>query len=540
MKRKEQNSMFLNKFVGFNIDEFIEKYLFEISEHITNEYLPMMSPYDYAILCKPSVEQYKEYCENYEKGRDVYHKQKRGVRNESILKLKIEYLQDLLLRKSFSKKDYGAFSLNSQILKAIIGDEYKVLLDIFIKMGYLIVGDGCNGNIVGELDYYQNGKYSKIFSIPSSVEVEVVYTTNQGVLKYKKKEKEQLERYRDNVVLPTIDEFYGADFRQNYEKSLRQIKIVNEKGIEEYISYAIATYKQRKAEEESKRKRKTQKGNPMIEHYYKYIITQLHEKNKKIQRIDSAGRIYHVLTNSDRNIKNFLNIKVSVDCKNSHPLLFNYFIFMSHGISNSDAYAISRAMHSIPYGSGKEIKQELTSIINDDVLCRFSVDELEYIYLTSNGMLWDVIASEHPTYDRNEVKESMFAEVFYSNKVYVYKWQKFAVDFKGKYPNVIKLIKTWKKDKNISNCKKYISGQGVYSGGITAKNALSIAMMNLEAQIFTQILRRMYSKRWSAVHIHDCIIVPNTRSNNQPTREQVIEIMEDVYKKYGLSPTFSE
>ena len=213
---------------------------------------------------------------------------------------------------------------------------------------------------------------------------------------------------------------------------------------------------------------------------------------------------------------------------------------MSHGISNSDAYAISRAMHSIPYGSGKEIKQELTSIINEDVLCRFSVDELEYIYLTSNGILWDVIASEHPTYDRNEVKESMFAEVFYSNKVYVYKWQKFAVDFKGKYPNVIKLIKTWKKDKNISNCKKYISGQGVYSGGITAKNALSIAMMNLEAQIFTQILSRMYSKRWSAVHIHDCIIVPNTRSNNQPTREQVIEIMEDVYKKYGLSPTFSE
>ena len=68
--------------------------------------------------------------------------------------------------------------------------------------------------------------------------------------------------------------------------------------------------------------------------------------------------------------------------------------------------------------------------------------------------------------------------------------------------------------------------------------ALSIAMMNLEARIFGEMLRRMYRKRWRAFHIHDCIIVPQTTSKNQPTREEVIGIMRDVYKECGLLPTF--
>ena len=68
--------------------------------------------------------------------------------------------------------------------------------------------------------------------------------------------------------------------------------------------------------------------------------------------------------------------------------------------------------------------------------------------------------------------------------------------------------------------------------------SLSIAMMNLEAQIFTTILKKMYAKRWNAVHIHDCIVVPITGNKNQPTEEPVREIMADVYKDFGLRPTF--
>ena len=74
----------------------------------------------------------------------------------------------------------------------------------------------------------------------------------------------------------------------------------------------------------------------------------------------------------------------------------------------------------------------------------------------------------------------------------------------------------------------------------TAKptSSLSLAMMNLEAQIFTEILKRLYKKRWNAVHIHDCIVIPKDGNKNHPTQEQVMEIMEEVYKEYGLSPSF--
>ena len=69
--------------------------------------------------------------------------------------------------------------------------------------------------------------------------------------------------------------------------------------------------------------------------------------------------------------------------------------------------------------------------------------------------------------------------------------------------------------------------------------SLSVAMMDLEAQIFTTILKRLYAKRWNAIHIHDCIVIPKDGNLNHPAIDQVRAIMEDVYKEFGLSPTLA-
>ena len=61
--------------------------------------------------------------------------------------------------------------------------------------------------------------------------------------------------------------------------------------------------------------------------------------------------------------------------------------------------------------------------------------------------------------------------------------------------------------------------------------------MDLEARIFTTILKRLYAKRWNAIHIHDCIVIPKDGNANHPTEAQVRSVMEDVYKDFGLSPT---
>ena len=494
-----RNSVSIYQFADFNYDEFLKQFLFEISEHTTEDWSqPQINLDDTLSPCGI-----------------IYHKAKRGVKKPDIIRCKIQYLQHLVIRRAHSKKDLGPFHLSSQILKAVIGDEYLTMLTILIKMGYLVYGDGRNGNSVGEYYYYQEGKYSTIYSLPENIGFEKVITSNARVLKYLQKESEQIQKYRQNVLQPLISNRFGADFQKQYEVSLSKIRLVDKQGFQAFV--------ERRLEEK-----------PEGRLYYEYIREGLLEKEKHIHKIDASGRIYHILTNAKREIKQFLNIAISADCKNSHPVLFNYFIFKSHNISRNDAYSISLAMHGIDDASS--IRASLSKVISSNLLGSFKDDELKYIYETSTGQFWDNIVREFPEYNRTEVKEKMFAEVFYSNSHQVKHYQSFARRFQKQFPNVMRLIKAWKKKENQAWIDAYMSKRNLsYS---KPEAALSIAMMNLEARIFGEMLRRMYRKRWRAFHIHDCIIVPQTTSKNQPTREEVIGIMRDVYKECGLLPTF--
>lgn len=99
------------------------------------------------------------------------------------------------------------------------------------------------------------------------------------------------------------------------------------------------------------------------------------------------------------------------------------------------------------------------------------------------------------------------------------------------------MIGAWKANKQSDEIKEYMKSRGLKVEKATA--SLSVAMMNLEAQIFTTILNRLYAKRWNAIHIHDCIVIPKDNNKNHPTKDQVRAIMEDVYKEFGLCPTLA-
>ena len=161
---------------------------------------------------------------------------------------------------------------------------------------------------------------------------------------------------------------------------------------------------------------------------------------------------------------------------------------------------------------------------------------LEYIYLTSIGKMWDEFVELHPDMDRAEMKVEMFKQVFYSNTPYIYEGKELASEFKERFPNVYKLIAHWKKRKMAPDVEAYMEANQLFPNKPTA--SLSMAMMNLESKIFTEILKRIYRKRWRAVHIHDCIVVPKTGKKNQPEKSEVLEIMREVYQQYGLCPTF--
>lgn len=343
-----RNSVTLYQFADFNFDEFLKQFLFEISEHTTEDWSqPQTNPDDTLSPCGI-----------------IYHKAKRGVKKPDIIRCKIQYLQHLVIRRAHSKKDLGAFRLSSQILRAVIGDEYKTMLSVLIRMGHLVHGDGKNGNSVGEYYYYQVGMYSTIYSLPENIGFEKVTTSNARVLKYLQKECEQIQLYRQNVLQPLISNRFGPDFQKQYEISLSKIHIANKQGFQAFVEQRL-------------------EEKPEGRLYYEYIREGLEEKQKHIQKIDAAGRIYHILTNAKREVKQYLNIAISADCKNSHPMLFNFFIFRSHGINYEDAYQISLAMHSIENAS--QLRKSLSKLVASNLLDLFKYDELKYIYETSTG-----------------------------------------------------------------------------------------------------------------------------------------------------------
>ena len=337
--------------------------------------------------------------------------------------------------------------------------------------------------------------------------------------------KEEYEKMRAKAV-EEVDTKYGKPFREHYVTSLRKISVEDEDGLFAYIDQQV-------------------KEDPNKYYYYRFVVEGLKDKDKTITKVDRSGRIYHCLTNLERELKQYLNIDYMLDCKNSHPLLFNYFIFKYYNISFSSSYNIVLHLKSISFiltdepihNVGKFIRKSLIdNNIENASVARMKDDELEYVWLTSTGRLWDDIATRHEM-DRNEVKVQMFQEVFYSNTPYAYHWKEYAVEFKEQFPSVYKRIGMWKMRRQANEVKVYMEGRGLKVDKPTT--SLSVAMMDLEAQIFTRVLKRLYAKRWNAVHIHDCIVIPKDGNLNHPSIDQVRTIMEDVFKEFGLSPTLA-
>ena len=498
-------------FKGFDMDRFRTLYLAEISAHKEVVNINMFTGEE---ICK-----------------DV--KEKSGVKNPQRIADKCKFLQDTIIRRANAKQDNKSFTLSSTILSKTMGEEYKSMLKILIEMGYIEMGDGQGG--AGEHWYYEWGAHSHLYTM-KDVEVYSLYEQNATIRKYKDSTIERIKDYKLNHIYPYIDEKYGESFRERYITSLNYFFIQDKEGFEAYL-----------------RDNGYDKEESSAYVYFQDVKFKLEQKEKDIYKVDSNGRMYHVLTNLSRDVKKYLNIDFSLDCKNSHPILFNYFIYLYHSISIKSSYNISTFLYSnidrnkVSFTFSKSSSKLIHNVsdylrnelINNNIeiksVAKLKDDELVYIYLTSIGRLWDDVRESHPEYTRQEIKTLFFEQVLYSrSKTFYHK--PFASEFAKMFPNVYELICRWKKPTENQDIEAYMKEQHLYAKKDYA--SLSIAMMNLEAQIFTTILKRMYAKRWNAVHIHDCIVVPITGNKNQPTEEPVREIMADVYKDFGLRPTF--
>ncbi len=487
----------------------------------------------------------------------VIRKVIRKTQSERRLMEKTAYLMDeIIYGATLNAKDAPEkpliVSMNASLMKEVVGRDYVPILEAYKELNYIKVEKEYD---IGEARIYE--------VIDGIEEVDCPREMERKVREYREKTTAILTRMKDEEMVKTLTrariidnpkatDASSAKFIARYTTGLNKIRIADEEGLNKAIPELKA-----KAEKEL-----NDKGNPKdpesIRIYFDAIARALREE-KSIYEIDFQGRIYHLFTGLKRELKKYLTIDFSLDCKNSHPLLFNYIIYKTRYAKPTMGYEMSLMMHKLfnekeerkgwskYHYSGKYIRKYLNNNgINSLALAYFTDDLLMYIYETSNGIFWDNICEEHPEFDRNSIKKKLFEEVFYSHKTrMVYKKKsgeriekEYGKAFRKRYPNAYRVIADWKHPEKHEEIQKYISENGIST--TKPSTSLSLAMMSLESRIFTSVLESLYRKRYYAISIHDCIVIPQTGNTHQPTREEVERLLLKEYAKYGLIPTFKE
>lgn len=460
----------------------------------------------------------------------VYRKEPRQpLKDDARIRNKAIYLMHTIIYRqqtSRENNDEGA-SLQASIMQAVLKEDFYEILKAFIELGY-----------VAQSSVYIVGKSSRRYRAIGDISTEPC--SNHAILKYINHTRELLnEKIEKRLASPSFRKEYGDKFAETYVRNLNRFKIADINGFNKFATERI-------------------KNNPDTEAYYDFVRESF--KNKlKIYRIDDNNRIYHILTSLKRELKQYINIRFSIDCSNSHPLLFNYFIFRYKKISIQSSYTISTTLSNIvpsflqndsPTNTHYDI-QKLRNVLIDSGLrkseiSRFKDDELLYMWKTTIGTFWDDILANHQDedLDRAELKKKMFGEVFYSRTPKKW-WKRFANEFGKQYPNVYELILKWQHPRSHPELAAILLRRNralelnghIFTFG-DDDTTLPNIMMELESVIFRNILKTLYSKRICSVHIHDAIVVPETKSTEKVEAEKVEDVMREAYKSFGLHPSF--
>ena len=218
------------------------------------------------------------------------------LKDDTKIKRKAIYLVHTIAYRQVTNRDNSSdgVTIRTKLLQDVIYEDYYELVKALEQLGYIKVSP----YIVGK----SSRRYKIIGNIISTESSDK--TIGDYIDKAKKLLKEPLQ---ERMATPEFKALYGDKFAETYIKNLNKFKIKDKKGLDSYIDEQIAS-------------------TPSKESYYNFIRESFNS-NFKIYSIDSNNRIYHLLTSLERELKEFLNIRYSIDCKNSHPVLFNYFIF---------------------------------------------------------------------------------------------------------------------------------------------------------------------------------------------------------------------
>lgn len=430
----------------------------------------------------------------------------------------------------------GNIRFNSAILQKVYS-HYNYMLDV-LTFKSIIQRSTTSGVGLARIVYCIPDSKLKLFKYKECNNRKVTKDIDKIKLEFKKEHSAQIEKAKNRTSPAFID---------NYNKSLKRYCFRDIKQIHGYMdNYNFES-------DNSKR-------------YYQNTIDKIeNNKIKDIDKIDDNGRLYHIVTQTPRLLRKYTNITTTVDARNSHPLLFNFFIleyYFNKGNINIHNNQFIVKNNRFYFLISDFIFNYNDNIINNfhyfiEMLCNYlkingikneniaiietiSVDVWEYMASTSHGKLWTEINEAYPDLGRDEIKVQMFSSLFYSNSKKIYKDQIYAIAFREKYPKVAEIVNDYKSIfKNQCETEgliKEIEVQTKYQNNFKPKIQLAHKLMQLESFIFTGILTKLYKNRsFRGVCIHDAIAIFDDTTDN----DSVIKIMKKHYADIGLCPTFS-
>lgn len=159
-----------------------------------------------------------------------------------------------------------------------------------------------------------------------------------------------------------------------------------------------------------------------------------------------------------------------------------------------------------------------------------------FIYQSSHGILWDSFIRK-TGWDRNMVKTEVFKNIFYSYPYSPVPNKEIRDAFKREYRDVYKVL-TYYKVRFKEQCDTYgINKFFRKSNSLRLKGLLQLPhkLTQLESSIFYDILRELFkNKQLMVVGIHDAVAV----MNDAMTPDEVIKVMNKVYRQYGIVASF--
>lgn len=427
----------------------------------------------------------------------IIETKKKAIPRKIVLYPKFLFLIHLIITQCQKSKNNSTY-LHSGRLKKVLGNDYTILLQVLV-----------NNNIITIKNDYIIGTKCRPISL-QKWEIEETELNNIKVEEYLKKWYNLLEHdislYKNytemeisinekeevQIIERKITSKDNNKFIQDYNNALSYLNMrIDKKQAHEYIDNII------------------KEKNNHLYHYYHTMIDDFDKDNNKITTIDNQFRIYHFLTNLKRGLRPLFNIKYQLDIANSHPLLICKILIVRYKI---DIETLRIIYNQTITEDIHNVSEQLSNKLNINEI-NIPNDVIRFLFVCRRGLLWDEMQATFKRYTRHEIKHKAFSQIFYHHKD-IAPHTDFGQMFIEFYPNVYKVINEVK--------------------GLTN---LPLFLMRLESELIREVLFECYKNKWIVVSIHDSIVILDVKENISLYPNNIIPIINDVYKKRLLCPT---